>query len=95
MRRCPISSGAVVPCFSAVARNGHRKLPHHIAIECHFVCEAEAVEDREYQQWVFRRLAKCFSLFNQQACSLSGRFGFRRGKSFDVHEWGYGLRPEA
>ena len=44
----------------------HRKLPHHIAVECHQVRDPETVEDREYQQRVFGRLAKRFSLFDQQ-----------------------------
>jgi len=65
------------------------KLPHHVAVERIVVGDKQAVEDREQQQWVFDRLAECFSLFDQQTCLLRSRLGFRRGISFDMEEWGY------
>ena len=65
-----------------------RKSRHHIAIECHEVCDPEAVEDGEQQQRIFGWLSERFSLFDQQACPLCCRFGFRRSKSFDMDERG-------
>ena len=55
-----------------------RKLAHHVAVERHKVRDPEAVEDREQQQWIFGRLSERFSLFDQQACPLDSRLGFRR-----------------
>ena len=49
----------------------------------------DAVEDREQQQRIFGRLAKCFGLFDQQTCPLRSRLGFRRRIPFDVDKRGY------
>ena len=89
MRRCPIMSGTVAPCFSASARNCAASSRISIAVECHKVRDPEAVEDREQQQRVFGRLSERFSLFDQQTCPLHSRLGFRRGIPFDMEEWGY------
>jgi hypothetical protein len=51
--------------------------------------DAEAVENGEQQQRIFGRLAERFSLFDQQACPLRSRLGFRRGVPFDLHQRGY------
>ena len=66
-----------------------RKLAHLVAIERHIVRDPEAIEDREQQQRVFGRLAERFSLFDQQACPLRSRLGFRRRITFDMDERGY------
>ena len=66
-----------------------RKLAHHVAVERHVSSRPRAVEDREQQQRVFGRLSERFSLFDQQTCPLRSRLGFRRGISFDMHEWSY------
>jgi hypothetical protein len=66
-----------------------RKGAHRVAVERHIVRSPDAVEDRDQQQWVFRRLSERFSLFDQQTCLLLSRFGFRRRMPFDMHEWGY------
>ena len=78
MRRCPIMSGTVAPCFSASARNCAARLAHYIAVERHKVRDPKAVEDREQQQRIFGRLSQRFSLFDQQTCPLRSRLGFRR-----------------
>ena len=89
MRRCPIMSGAVAPCFSASARNCAASSRISVAVERHVVRDPEAVEDREQQQRVFGRLSERFSLFDQQTCPLRSRLGFRRGIPFDMDERGY------
>jgi len=63
-----------------------RKLTRGVAIERNEGRAPEAEKDREQQQWVFGRLAERFGLFDQQACALLGRFGFRRSMPFDVDE---------
>ena len=57
MRRCPIMSGTVAPCFSASARNCAARSRITIAVECHVVRDPEAVENREQQQRVFGRFS--------------------------------------
>ena len=89
MTRCPIMSGTIAPCFSAKRQKLRRKLAHHIAVERHNARDPEAVEDREQQQWIVRRLSQRFSLFDQQTCPLRSRLGLRSGISFDMDEWGY------
>ena len=71
MRRCPIMSGTVAPCFSASARNCAASSHSDIAIERHIARDPEAVEDREQQQRVFGRLSQGFSLLDQQTCLLA------------------------
>ena len=83
MRRCPIMSGTVAPCFSASARNCVAS-SRNVAIERHKVRDPEAVEDRKQQQRVFGRLSERFSLFDQQTCPLHCRLGFRCSISFDM-----------
>ena len=63
-----------------------RKLAHHVAVERHKVRDPEAVKDREQQQRIFGRLSERFSLFDQQACPLDSRLGFRRRIAFDMDE---------
>src|SRR5215469_10692131 len=65
------------------------KLTHHVAIERDKVGDPKAVENREQQQWIFRRLSERFSLFDQQTCPLHGRPRFRRRVASDMEEWGY------
>ncbi len=83
MRRCPIMSGTVAPCFSASARNCAARLAHHVAVERHIARDPKAIEDREQQQRIFRRLSQRFSLFDQQTCALRSRLGFRRSIAFE------------
>ena len=73
-----------------------RKLAHHVAIESYMVRDPETVEDREQQQWVFRRFSERLGLLDQQTCPLHSRFGFRRSISLDLHERGYerDLKPD-
>jgi hypothetical protein len=66
-----------------------RKLAHHIAIECHKVRDAKAVEGREQQQRIFGRLSESFSSFDQQTCPLLSRLGFRSGVPLDMGKWSY------
>ena len=89
MRRCPIMSGTVAPCFSASARNCAASSRIDVAVESHKVRDPKAVEHREQQQRIFGRLSERFSLFDQQTCPLRSGLGFRRGKPFDMDEWGY------
>src|SRR5260370_32317693 len=65
------------------------QLTHHVAVERYKVRDPKAVKNREQQQWIFRRLSKCFSLFDQQTCPLHGGPGFRRRVATDMAEWGY------
>ena len=65
------------------------KVAQHIAVESCKVHKPKAVEHREQQQRVVKRLAERFSLFDQQTGPLHSRPGFRRGKPLEVHEWGY------
>src|ERR1700722_12978341 len=65
-----------------------REFSRHIAVECHNARNPEAVEDREQQQWIVRRFAQRFRLFDQKTCTLSSRPGLRSGVSFDMDEWG-------
>ena len=89
MMRCPIMSGTVAPCFSASARNCAASSRITSPLNATIVRDPEAVEDREQQQRVFRRLSERFRLFDQQTCPLHSRLGFRRRISFDVDERGY------
>ena len=66
-----------------------RKLAHHVAVERRIIRDPEAVEDREQQQRIFGRLSERLSLFDQQTRLLHSGLGFRRGVTFDMHEWGY------
>ena len=79
-------SGTGRPLLLGERQELRRKLAHHVAVERHKVRDPEAVEDREQQQRVFGRLSECFGLFDQQACPLHSRLGFRRGIAFDVEE---------
>ena len=88
MRRCPIMRGTVALCFSASARNCAARSHSDIAIEGDKVRDPDAVEDREQQQRIFRRLSERFSLFDQQTCLLRSRLGFWGGIPFDMDEWG-------
>src|SRR6478672_11484484 len=65
------------------------KLTHHVAVERYKVRDPKAVKNREQQQWIFRRLTKCFSLFDQKTCPLHSSPGFRRRVAPDMEEWGY------
>ena len=65
-----------------------RKLAHSVAVERDEVRDPKTVEDREQQQWIFGRFSQRLGLLDQQTCPHRSRFGFRRGISFDVHEWG-------
>ena len=89
MRRCPIMSGTVAPCFSASARNCAASSRIASPLNATIVRDPEAVEDREQQQRVFGRLSERFSLFDQQTRPLRSRLGFRRSIAFDMDEWGY------
>ena len=89
MRRCPIMSGTVAPCFSASARNCAASSRITSPLNATIVRDPEAVEDREQQQGIFGRLSERFGLFDQQTCPLRSRLGFRCGKPFDMEEWGY------
>src|SRR5262245_31442005 len=44
--------------------------------------DKKTVEDREQQQWVFRRLAEGFCLFDQEARTLRSCLGLRRSVPF-------------
>jgi hypothetical protein len=66
-----------------------REIANDIAIECQTVRGPEAVEDREQQQRIFRRLSERFSLLDQQTCLLRSRLGFGSGIAFDMDEWSY------
>src|SRR5262245_51373461 len=66
-----------------------REIAHRVAIECPNVSEPKAKEDGEQQQWVFGRFSERLSPVDQLARPLHSRRGFRRGKSFEVNEWGY------
>ena len=35
-----------------------RELTHQVAVKCHIIRNPEAVQDREQQQWVTKRLAQ-------------------------------------
>ena len=89
MRRCPIMSGASPLCFSASVRNCAAKVTHDVAIECHVALRPRSHRVPKTKKWVFGRLSERFSLFDQQACPLRSRLGFRRSISFDMDEWGY------
>src|SRR5262245_4423731 len=65
------------------------KLTHHVAVERDKVRDPKAVENREQQQWIFRRFSERFSLLDQQTCPLHGRPGFQRRVAADMEEWGY------
>jgi hypothetical protein len=65
------------------------KLKRRIAVTCYVIRHPEAVEHGEQQQWIFERLSKRFSLFDQQTGPLDGRLGPLSGKAFDREEWGY------
>jgi hypothetical protein len=77
------------PLLSSERQELGRKLAHHVAVKRHVIRHPEAVEHGEQQQWVFRRLSKRFSLFDQQTCPLHGCLGFLGGIAFDREEWGY------
>src|SRR5262249_44681516 len=66
-----------------------RKLVQPLAVERHKVCDPAPKEDRKQQKGIFGWLSDCFSLLDQKTCPLYSRLGFRRGISFDMHEWGY------
>ena len=78
IRRCPIMSGTVAPCFSASARNcaasSRTMSPLNATVR-----DPEAVENREQQQRVFGRLSERFGLLDQQTCPFRRRLGFRCG----------------
>lgn len=63
-----------------------RKLTHQVAVKGHIIRNPEAIQDREQQQWVFKRLAKRFRAFDQNMRPFYSRFGFGRGISFDMNE---------
>ena len=89
MRRCADHERHRRPLLLGERQELSRKLAHHVAVERDKVRDPEAVEDREQQQRVFRRLSERFSLFDQQRARSSSRPGFRRRIAFDVQEWGY------
>ncbi len=63
-----------------------RKLTHDVAVERHKIRDPEAVENGKQQQRIFRRFPKRFGLFDQQACLLHRRLGFRCGIPFDMDQ---------
>src|SRR6266699_4653895 len=65
------------------------KLTHHVAVERDEIRDPKAVQNREQQHWIFRRLSERFSLFDQQSCPLNSRPSFRRRVAADMEEWGY------
>src|SRR5215471_3509662 len=65
------------------------KLTHHVAVERHQFLDPEEVENGEQQERVFRSFSERFSLFDQQACPLHSRSGFRRRVATNMQEWGY------
>ena len=67
------------PLFLGERHELRRKLAHHVAIERDNVRDPDAVEDREQQQRVFRRLPERLGLFDQQTYSgpRIGRFAFK------------------
>ena len=71
-------SGADRPLLLSKCQKLRRKIAHHVAVERYIVRGPKAVEDREQQQRVFRRLAERLSLFDQQTCPLHSHLGFRR-----------------
>ena len=77
------------PLFLGERHELRRKLAHHVAIERDNVRDRDAVEDREQQQRVFRRLPERLGLFDQQMSALHGRLGFRRSESTDVDKGVY------
>ena len=82
-------TGVIEPCCSASARKLRGKLAMYVATRCKSTGDPSAIEDREQQQRVFRWFAECFSLFDQETCSLFGGHSFWRGISFYVNEWRY------
>ena len=64
MRRCPIMCGTVVPCFSANTRNCAASSRTTSPLNA-TNSRPKRVEDREQQQWVFRRLSESFGLLDQ------------------------------
>src|SRR5215471_3140386 len=72
-------------------------LAHYVAVKRHQLHLKQSVESRKQQQRILGRLAKCFRLFDQQACPLRGRLGLRRGLPFDMLEWVYqrDLKPDS
>src|SRR6476469_205501 len=77
------------PLLPGESKELRRELTHHVAVDRHKVRNPEAVENRAQQQGVFGRLSERFSLFDQQACPLRSRLGFRCGIPFEMHDWGY------
>src|ERR1700688_4648184 len=64
-------------------------LAHYVAVKRHKLRLKQSVESRKQQQRILGRLTKGFRLFDQQACSVRGRLGLRRGLPFDMLEWVY------
>ena len=60
-----------------------RKLAHHVAIERYEGDDPATEEDRKQQQRIIRWLSERLSLFDQQACPLCSRLGFRRPIPFE------------
>ena len=58
-----------------------------IAVERYNVRVKRSGESGKQQQRVLGRLAKCFSLFDQQTYPLHGGLGLQRGLPFDMLEW--------
>jgi hypothetical protein len=54
-----------------------RQIANDVGIERHIVCQPETIEGREQQQRDFGGLSERFGLFDQEACPLRSRSGFR------------------
>jgi hypothetical protein len=76
--------GGRSPFFLRKLQELSRKFTNDVAVKRHIVRNPEAVEHREQEQRVFRRLSERFGLLDQQTCPLRGCLGFRRRISFDV-----------
>ena len=74
------------PFFLGEGQELPRELAQHVAVERHIVCDPKAVEHREQQRRVFRRLSERFSLFDEQTCALRSHLSFLCSITFDMHE---------
>src|SRR6516165_5754654 len=77
------------PLLHGQSEELRRELTDHVAVERYKIRDPTAVQDREQYQRIFGRLSECFSLFDQQTCSLCSRLRFRRSIPFDMDKWGY------
>src|SRR5215475_6321303 len=74
--------------FCSERQEPARKIATDIAIECHEVCDPEAVKYREQQQRVFGWFSSRLGFFDQQTGPLHRRLRFGRGITFEVNKRG-------